>query len=356
VVHHGTHLAETQMAERATDSGRQRCGSPRRRARGITLAVRVYASDHWSQAFGHSSCRVATGPGLPRAVVRLWHSNRYARPMGRLPRVLALPSLKGGRYSRLCVQHLHSDEAMLSEEEEKTMASRIQERPRERERVPERERLPEEELRLEPMLDDRDYEKLYGMRAWLRDRVRLAPVFAGLFVAFATNVLLTALGVWVGFITAPATATGGIPIGLATGLAVWVGISSVLSLFLGGWYAARTAGVAGRFDGIMNGLAVWATFIVFGVLLSSITGLLGVGSLATFGIGAAGGTVDLLRALNLTGLGTVTPEQAIAIRSAISSAALALWLGTLIAAGAAIAGGWVGARSRKVHVRPGTPA
>lgn len=227
------------------------------------------------------------------------------------------------------------------------MAGRIEERPRERERI-------EEELRLEPMLEDRDYEKLYGMRAWLRDRVRLAPVFAGLFVAFAANVFLLTLGIWVGIISAPATAAGGIPAEVGTGLAVWTGVASVLSLFLGGWYAARMAGVAGRLDGILNGVAVWATFIFFGVLLGGFTSLLGVGSLATVAFGG-GNALDLLRALNLAGLATVTPEQAAAIRGFVSNAALVVWLGTLIAAAAAIAGGYVGARSRRVSVSPPRP-
>lgn len=223
------------------------------------------------------------------------------------------------------------------------MVNRVQERPREREAVTE-----EEELRLEPMLHDRDYEKLYGTRAWLRDRVRLAAVIAGLFVAFAANIFLTTLGVWLGIITAPVTPTGGIPAEVGTGLAVWVGVSSLLSLFLGGWYAARMAGVAGRIDGVLNGVAVWGLFITVGVLLGSITTLFGIGSLATVAIGTAG--FDLLRALNVSALGTVTPEQAANIRSAVSGAALAVWVGTLVAAAAAIAGGWVGARSRQVTV------
>jgi hypothetical protein len=212
------------------------------------------------------------------------------------------------------------------------MATRYEERPRERERAP----VPEEELRLEPMLADRDYEKLYGMRAWLRDRVRLAPVFAGVFIAFATTIFLSAFGIWIGIITAPTTPTGGLPIGLAAGLGVWAGVSTWL---------------AGRIDGILNGVAVWGLFITGGVLLSSFTSLLGVGSLVTFTIGG-GSTLDLLRALNLSALATVTPDQAAAIRGAVTDASLFVWIGTLVGAGFAVLGGWLGARSRKVSVPP----
>ncbi len=225
------------------------------------------------------------------------------------------------------------------------MATRNQERPRERERIS------EEELRLEPMLPDRDFEKLYGMRAWMRDRVRLAPIFAGAFIAFATSIFLTAFGIWVGFITAPILAGGGVPVGLAPGLAIWAVVSTWLSLLLGSWYAARMAGVAGRLDGVLNGLAVWGLFIFGGVVLSGLSGLLGIGGLVNFSIGG-GQTIDLIQALNLSALATVTPEQAAAIRTGVESAALALWAGIAISAGFALLGGWLGARSRRVNVSP----
>ena len=225
------------------------------------------------------------------------------------------------------------------------MATRYEERPRERERIT------EEELRLEPMLEDRDYEKLYGTRAWLRDRVRLAPVFAGVFVAFSTVVFLTAIGIWVGFITAPVGPAGGLPVGLAQGLAAWAVVASWLSLLLGGWYTAHMSGVAGRMDGILNGVAVWALFILGGVLLAPLTGLLGIGSLVSFTIGA-GTTLDLLGALNVSALATVSPEQAAAIRFGVQQAALAVWIGTGAAALFAILGGWLGARSRRISARP----
>lgn len=224
------------------------------------------------------------------------------------------------------------------------MATRVPERPRERPRS-------EEEVRLEPMLADRDYEKLYGMRSWMRDRVRLAPVFAGLFVALATEVFLVAFGIWVGLVTAPVTPSGGIPFGFAIGQAIWVIVSAWLSLWLGGWYAAHMAGVAGRIDGILNGIAVWGLFIFTSILLSSFSALLGVSSLVSFNVG--GGTLDLLRALDLSGAATVTPEQALAVRSAVADAATALWVFTAVGAGFAVLGGWLGARSRRVTVRPG---
>lgn len=228
------------------------------------------------------------------------------------------------------------------------MANRIEERPRERERVPGREGRPVEEgMVLEPMLDDRDYEKLYGMRSWLRDRVRLAPVFASLFIALAADVFLVTFGIWVGLVTS-ATPTGGVPIGFATTSIIWLVISSWLSLWLGGWYAARMAGVAGMMDGILNSVAVWGLYVFTSVLLGSLSALIGIGSLFSVTIGAS--TLDLLRAVNLSSLATVTPDQAAAIRSAVANASAAVAAFTAIGAGFAILGGWLGARSRKVNV------
>ncbi len=227
------------------------------------------------------------------------------------------------------------------------MATRFEERPRERERAP------EEAIQLEPMMADRDYEKLYGTRAWLRDRVRLAPVFAGVFIALSTEVFLTAFGIWVGVISAPVTPAGGLPTGLAFAVGAWIVASTWLATLLGSWFAARMAGVAGHMDGILNGVAVWGLFNFAAVILGSISTLFGIGSLVSVNLGA--GTFDLLRALNLSSLATVTPDQAAAIRSFVSSVALFVWAGLAIGGGFAVLGGWLGARSRRVTVQRPQP-
>lgn len=230
------------------------------------------------------------------------------------------------------------------------MASRIQERPRERERAPEmRGRAPEEELRLEPMLEDRDYEKLYGMRAWLRDRVRLAPVFAALFITLATQTFLVTLGIALGLI-ASTTPTGGIATTFATSSILWFIVSGWLSLWLGGWYVAHMSGVAGMMDGILNAVAVWGLYVFSSVLLGGFSALIGIGSLFSVTVGA--NTIDLLRAINLSSAATLTPAQASAITSAVAAAAGAVSALVAIGAGFAILGGWLGFRSRQVRVRP----
>ena len=224
------------------------------------------------------------------------------------------------------------------------MASRIGDQPRERERV-------EEELRLEPMLEDREFEALYGTRAWLRDRVRLAPVFAGVFWAVAVQIVLLSLGLWVGAITATPTEGGGIPTGLATGLGIWTAISALIALFVGGWFAAHMAGIAGRLDAVLNGITVWGLSIFLGVILSGFTGLLGVGSLLGFRF-TPGASGDVLSALNLAALPNIPPDQVQAILSFTASAAGWFLLGAIVSAAAAALGGYVGARRRIVTVAP----
>lgn len=228
------------------------------------------------------------------------------------------------------------------------MASRIEERPRERERV-------EEELRLEPLLEDRDYEKLYGMRAWLRDRVRWQAVLGGLVLAFATQLVLTALAVWIGLITTAPTPAGTLPTGLGTSLGIGTAISSLVALFVGGYFAARMAGVAGRLDGALNGLTVWATVLFLGALFSSFTSLLGVGSLLGFRLGGATGAGDVLSALGLTALPNIPADQVAAIRSFATNAAGWFLLGAILSLITAVAGGYLGARKRTVHVQQPRP-
>ncbi len=228
------------------------------------------------------------------------------------------------------------------------MASRIEERPRERERT-------EEELKLEPLLADRDFEKLYGMRAWLRDRVRWQAVLAGIVLAFATQLVLTALALWIGLITVTPTPTGGLPSSLGIGLGIGTAVSALIALFVGGYFAARMAGVAGRMDGALNGLTVWASTLFLGAVLSSFTSLLGVGSLLGFRLGGATGAGDVLSALGLTALPNIPPEQTAAITSFAGSAAGWFLLGAILSLITAVVGGWLGARKRSVTVAPPRP-
>jgi hypothetical protein len=165
------------------------------------------------------------------------------------------------------------------------------------------------------------------------DRVRWAAVLTGLVVVLVTVVLLSVLGLAIGFTT---IAPGDIAGTLGAGAGVWSAISILIALVVGGWSTARTAAVSGRANGALNGAMVWVatTLLVFALLGSGI---------ATFAA-VAGNIVatGMQLAALLTG-------QAAANASELSYAgSIAAWgtlLLLLLGLVAATLGGLLGARS-----------
>jgi hypothetical protein len=117
--------------------------------------------------------------------------------------------------------------------------------------------------------------------------VPLGAVFGGVFTAFAVQVLLTLLGAAIGL---SVISPGNTPSAEAfrTGAGLWALLSVLVSLFLGGYVAARLAGVATSGDGAVAGFVQWATAItlLFFVGVSGIQSLLGT-TLRAAGTGAA---------------------------------------------------------------------
>jgi hypothetical protein len=113
-------------------------------------------------------------------------------------------------------------------------------------------------------------------------RVSWGAIFAGAVVALATQLVLTLIGGAIGLATL-SPATGRSPSGttLGVGAAIWLVISSLLSLFVGGYVAGR---LGGTFNGWLHGLATWATVTTFTLLLlaTAASGLIGAAS----GLGA----------------------------------------------------------------------
>jgi hypothetical protein len=113
-------------------------------------------------------------------------------------------------------------------------------------------------------------------------RISWGAIFAGAIIALATQLVLTLIGTAVGLATLN-PATGQNPSGttLGIGAGVWLVISSLVSLFLGGYIAGR---LGGTFNGWLHGLATWATVTTFTLLLlaTAASGLIGAAS----GLGA----------------------------------------------------------------------
>src|SRR5215208_8534055 len=114
-------------------------------------------------------------------------------------------------------------------------------------------------------------------------RISWGSIFAGAIIALATQLVLTLTGAAVGLATLN-PATGETPSGttLGIGAGVWLVISSLVSLFLGGYVAGR---LGGTFNGWLHGLATWATMTMLTILLltTAAGGLIGTASgLANF--------------------------------------------------------------------------
>lgn len=123
-------------------------------------------------------------------------------------------------------------------------------------------------------------------RGELRRRVSWGAIFAGTAIAISLVLLLTLLGVGIGTATIdPAPSGDGSPGlgGLATGSGIWLIVSQLFALLIGGIVAARLAGVPLKGDSMLHGMAVWALATVATFWL------------ATTAIGTiAGGTASLL--------------------------------------------------------------
>jgi len=98
--------------------------------------------------------------------------------------------------------------------------------------------------------------------------VEWAPTWGGMFVSLGVLLLLSALGVAIG------VGAG------ATGVAIWGAISVIIAFFVGGWFCGRTLNFANSLVSAAHGLLVWAVSVVFAIVFTVTTTLLGVSSLA----------------------------------------------------------------------------
>ena len=116
-------------------------------------------------------------------------------------------------------------------------------------------------------------------------RISWGSVFAGAMIALATQLVLTLIGAAIGLATLD-PATGQSPSGTALGLgaAIWLVVTSLVSLFLGGFVSAR---LGGTFNGWLHGLTTWGTVVTMTMLLltTAAGGLIGTASgLANFAV------------------------------------------------------------------------
>ncbi len=110
---------------------------------------------------------------------------------------------------------------------------------------------------------------------------------------------------------------------LATGAAVWVGFSTLVALFAGGWLAARFAGIPNNLDGLLHGLLVWGVVMLITMLLvfSGIGRIIsGMSTLVNQGLHLAGQTAQVA-ARGAAGVAHVTADVAQAAARGAANAA-----------------------------------
>lgn len=110
-------------------------------------------------------------------------------------------------------------------------------------------------------------------------------------MAVVTQMLLTLLGIGVGLGTIDPVQEQNPTAGLGIGTAIWYIVSSLLSLFVGGWVAGRLASTPRLFDGVIHGVLTWSLVTLFTVyLLTTAIGKIigGAGSLVSGIVSTAG--------------------------------------------------------------------
>ena len=118
-------------------------------------------------------------------------------------------------------------------------------------------------------------------------RVSWAAVFAGVVLTLAIQLLLSMLGLGIGMTTIePAAGAAGMPEtgSFSMGAGIWWTISYMVALAIGGYVAARLAGVVVRGDGLLHGLLTWAfALLVSAYLVTTAVGTVMGGALNALG-------------------------------------------------------------------------
>jgi hypothetical protein len=146
-------------------------------------------------------------------------------------------------------------------------------------------------------------------------RISWGAIFAGALIALATQLVLTLIGAAIGLATLnPASGQGPSGTTLGVGATVWVVISSLISLFLGGYIAGR---LGGTFNGWLHGLATWATVAMLTMLLltTAAGGLIGAAS------GLAGFAVTSSDKVSQSSLPPAIQQQIDQLRSQLNQSA-----------------------------------
>lgn len=122
-------------------------------------------------------------------------------------------------------------------------------------------------------------------------RLSWSAVFAGVFIAIAIQLLLSLLGLSIGFGSINPVEDARPFSGLGTGALIWWIVTMLISLFAGGWVAGWFSNQVQKTDLILHGLITWCllTFLNIYLVTSSVSKIVGgAGSVITKGLSMAG--------------------------------------------------------------------
>jgi hypothetical protein len=194
----------------------------------------------------------------------------------------------------------------------------------------------------------------YSLISW-------GSVFAGAVIAVAIGVAFNILGLAFG-LAAVRPGDSDTSEAFTAGAGLWLALSTVLGMLVGGYVAARSAHNPDHHEGILHGATVWAVGFMLALFLTGST----VGGIASSGLQAAGGatraassaTLDRAADAARGAADAATPdtpaEQEAAESTADAGSAAAFWafITMLASAIAAIIGGTFGARHDEHLHRP----
>jgi hypothetical protein len=107
-------------------------------------------------------------------------------------------------------------------------------------------------------------------------RISWGAIFAGVVIALVVQLLLSLLGLAIGFGSIDPQTEANPFAGLATGALIWWVVSMLIALFAGGLAAGRLSGIQTAFDRVLHGFIAFSVFslVTFYLLTTAIGGIM----------------------------------------------------------------------------------
>lgn len=131
-------------------------------------------------------------------------------------------------------------------------------------------------------------------------RVSWGALFAGVVVALVVELVFTLLGLGIGLGSIKPASEAQPFSGIGIGAAIWLGLTTLIALFIGGWVTAKLAGSVRGLNGVLHSIVMWGlvSLLSFYLMTTAIGALVG-GAASVIGKGLSAVT---------TGVAAVAPQ------------------------------------------------